>query len=318
MEEESTEPITFVVADGEAKERLDKVLVGRIEGESRGTLQRWIREGRVHVDGSTASPKQKLKPGERVDVRPAKPPTTHAQPQDLPLSILFEDEHLVFVDKAAGMVVHPGAGNADGTLVNALLHHFGALPGDDPQRPGIVHRIDAGTSGVMVVAKTEVARLGLIELFSQHAIERAYTAIALGEVRERVSFDTMYGRDPRSRIRFSSKVRGRKRAITHVERLEIVHGASIVRCRLETGRTHQIRVHLADAGHPLLGDPVYGRRVRDEVLKKAGELGRQALHASHLGFRHPVSGEQLSVDSPLAPDIFEAAELLRAARGSAQ
>ena len=244
------------------------------------------------VDGVVASAKQRPNVGQRVIARPAAPPPSVAIPQDLPLDVVFEDEHLIVVDKAAGMVVHPAPGHPDGTLVNAVLHHFGALPGEDPMRPGIVHRLDALTSGVMVIARTAAAREGLMRLFATHDLERAYLAIATGVPKQlRVTYDTLHGRHPVHRKRFSSKVDRGKRAVTHVERIERLHGAALMRCTLETGRTHQIRVHLADAGFAVLGDPVYGGVRKDPRLRAAAEaLGRQALHAAILGFVHPITG----------------------------
>lgn len=258
------------------------------------------------------SAKRRVQVGQRIVVRPAPPPPTDAIPQDLPLDVLFEDEHILVVDKAAGMVVHPAPGHPDGTLVNAVLHHFGALPGEDAARPGIVHRLDAWTSGVMVVARTPEARDGLVGLFQEHRIERAYLAIACGKVPRSVTYETLHGRHPTARKKFSSRVKRGKRAMTHVERVEGLRGATLVRCTLETGRTHQIRVHLADAGHPLLGDPLYGGRRKDARLREAADaLGRQALHAAVLGFVHPVTKRAVRWEAPLPADFQEALGALR-------
>ena len=210
------------------------------------------------------------------------------------------------------MVVHPAAGHPSGTLVNALLHHteFRDESGD-PRRPGIVHRLDKDTSGVMVVAKSQAAREGLVKLFAAHEIQRRYDAIAVGRVRS-VTFDTLHGRHPRDRKRFSSKVNDGKRAVTHVKCVELMALATRVECRLETGRTHQIRVHLADGGTPILADSAYGRRRAKGPLADAeNAVGRQALHAALLGFVHPISGEELQIEAP-APSCFVAAlEILR-------
>jgi 23S rRNA pseudouridine1911/1915/1917 synthase len=210
------------------------------------------------------------------------------------------------------MVVHPAPGHPGGTLVNALLHHFGALPGEDAERPGIVHRLDALTSGVMVIARTPAAREGLMALFATHAIERAYLAIAVGHPPEQITYETLHGRHPRDRKRFSSRVTRGKRALTHVETIERLHGAALVRCTLETGRTHQIRVHLADHGFPLLGDPTYGKTPKDaRVRAAASALGRQALHAAVLGFAHPITGEPLRFETPPPSDFQAALSALR-------
>ncbi len=260
------------------------------------------------VDGAVATAKQKPAAGQRVVVRPSPPPPTDAVPEDLPITVLYEDEHLLVVDKAPGMVVHPAPGHPGGTLVNAVLHHFGALPGEDAARPGIVHRLDAGTSGVMVVARSPAARDELVRRFAAHDIERAYLAIALGSVPAKVTYDTLHGRHPRDRKRFTSKGLARgKRAVTHVERLRALHASCLIRCTLETGRTHQIRVHLADAGHPLLGDPLYGRPGKDPRVRAAASgLGRQALHAAVLGFAHPVTGAPLRFETE-PPEDFQRA-----------
>lgn len=300
--------------DEGGEERLDRLLAIRDPETSRSTFGRWIREGRVTVDGVVARAKTRPRPGQTVVVRPAPPPPSDAIPQDLPLTVLFEDEHLLVVDKDAGMVVHPGPGHPDGTLVNALLHHFGALPGDDPARPGIVHRLDKGTSGVMVVARSAKARDFLLARFAAHDIERAYLAIAAGDPPAAMTLDTLHGRHRGDRKKFSSTVAEGKRAVTHFERLERLHRSALLRCTLETGRTHQIRVHLADRGFPLIGDPTYGARHRDEPrLLDVGEaLGRQALHAALLGFPHPVTGEALRFEAPAPADFAAALDALRA------
>jgi 23S rRNA pseudouridine1911/1915/1917 synthase len=306
------QPYEITVAAHEAGERLDRVLAARDPAISRATLQRWIEQGRVTVAGRPISAKDKARVGAVVRVEPAAPPPSAARPEPIPLDILFEDEHLIVLHKPAGLVVHPAAGHAGGTLVNALLHHnalaagagmFDDEPevdargsareqnlGGDPQRPGVVHRLDKDTSGVMVVTRSEPARAGLSAAFARHAIERVYEAICVGVPPPELHLDTWIGRHPQDRKRFSSQVRSGKRAVTHVTRLRSLAGAALLRCQLETGRTHQIRVHLSDQGHPLLGDRTYGRPPRDALLREVGaELGRQALHARVLGFVHPVT-----------------------------
>ncbi|MFO0682550.1 MAG: RluA family pseudouridine synthase [Sandaracinus sp.] len=306
---------SFVVLPSEARERLDRVVSTHFPEQSRAEIQRWIEAGNVLVDGSLATASSRVREGATVDVTPLAPRTTEARPEDIPLAILYEDEHLLVVDKPAGLVVHPAPGHASGTLVNAYLHHVGGEADDeeaDPTRPGIVHRLDRDTSGAMVIAKTAIAREGLMERFRTHDLERAYLGIVVGEHPLEASYDTLHGRHPRDRKRFTSKVRSGKRAVTHVERVEILRGASLVRCRLETGRTHQIRVHLSEHGFPLLGDPVYGKPPKSPALRALGEvLGRQALHAAVLGFPHPVTGVPLRFEAPLPSDLARALEALR-------
>ncbi|MBX7196932.1 MAG: RluA family pseudouridine synthase [Sandaracinaceae bacterium] len=322
-------------------ERLDRALAalskGRGQTFSRSSLQRWIREGRVQVDGALATdPSATVRHGARVCLEPAPPPPSDAIPEDLPLEVLYADEHVIVVDKAAGMVVHPAAGHDRGTLVNALLFRYGTLasepvrphdPDDDDapeaddehgeppslRRPGIVHRLDRWTSGVMVVARTDLARESLMAQLAVHSVEREYVAVVEGAAPARVRFATLHGRHPTDRKRFSGRVARGKHAVTNLERIELLHGASVVRCRLETGRTHQIRVHLSEAGHPLLGDALYGRTPRDpRVQRAASALGRQALHARVLGFDHPASGARLRFESPLPQDLQTLLAALRA------
>lgn len=311
------EPIEIIVAAWEAGERLDRVLAGRIPHQSRSTVQRWMAEGRVELDGQPVSRRVRVREGAHIVVRPAPPPPSGAVPQDLPLRILFEDDALLVLDKPAGQVVHPAPGHREGTLVNALLHHLGDTTVGDPERPGIVHRLDKDTSGVMVVAKTPQAHAALVERFSTHDIEREYLAIAVGAPPERATYETWYGRHPVHRKRFSSRVSRGKRAVTHLSTRERLHGSALLACRLDTGRTHQIRVHLAEHGTPVLGDPVYGRSPRDPVVREvAAELGRQALHAAVLGFAHPSTGAPLRFETPPPEDFRRALTRLREASGA--
>jgi 23S rRNA pseudouridine1911/1915/1917 synthase len=302
-------PFELVVPAAASGARLDRFLVETRPDVSRSTFQRWMSEGRVDVDGRPGEPSLKIRAGARVVVRPAPPPPSTAIPEDLPLAVLYEDADLVVVDKAAGMVVHPAPGHPTGTLVNAFLFRYGVALGDDedapdPTRPGIVHRLDRGTSGVMVIARTGFAREHLMKLFATHDIERSYLAIVQGDHPASATYETLHGRHPTDRKKFTGRTTRGKRARTDVERIARLRGASLIRCTLSTGRTHQIRVHLSEAGFPLLGDPTYGSAPREPGLRKLSDgLGRQALHAEVLGFAHPRSGAPLRFQTPLPADL---------------
>ena len=315
MAREEPEAFELEVSATEVGERLDVVISRRGLGLSRAEVQTLIDAGRVQLRERAARASLRVRLGEHVRVHPLPPPPSAAAPEDLPLTVLHEDSELIVIVKAAGMVVHPAPGHASGTLVNALRFRQSVreLEDDETERPGIVHRLDKDTSGVMVIAKTAAAREGLIAQFKTHSLERAYQAIALGQPRDEFSLDTLHGRDPRDRKRFSSNVREGKRAITHVRVLERLLGASLVECRLETGRTHQIRMHLSEAGHPLLADFVYGKPPRDPSLRAAADaIGRQALHARLLGFLHPRSGSHMRFEAEPPEDFQRALSLLRA------
>jgi 23S rRNA pseudouridine1911/1915/1917 synthase len=291
--------------------RLDRALAAALPTLSRERLKALIRGGAVEAEGRPVrDPAQKVRGDELFLLAVPEPEPAHNEPQDIPLRIIFEDEHLLVVDKPAGLVVHPAAGNRDGTLVNALLHHCGAsLSGiGGVARPGIVHRIDKDTSGLLVVAKTDVAHEGLAKQFAAHSIDRRYLAIVSGvpKAGEGV-IDAPLARSAANRKKIAIVEGGRgKRAVTRWRRLEPLAGAALVECRLETGRTHQVRVHMASIGHPLVGDPVYGRarKTHRELLKEL-HFHRQALHAAHLGFVHPITKGRLSFDSALPSDMQE-------------
>ncbi|HEU0222940.1 MAG TPA: RluA family pseudouridine synthase [Paracoccaceae bacterium] len=323
--------------------RLDKALAGAVPAEaalSRSRLRGLIEEGAVaRADGTTVrEPGAKVKPGEAFEILLPEPVAATPAAEAIRLDILYEDAELIVVNKPAGMVVHPAPGAEQGTLVNALLHHCGeSLQGiGGERRPGIVHRIDKDTSGLLVAAKTAAAHHGLARLFARHEVERVYRALVWG-VPDRadprfgsvpgvtaepgwIRIEAAIGRHPSDRKRMAVAERGRA-AVTRFRVLEqfgTPPAAALVECRLETGRTHQIRVHLAHVGHPLVGDPVYGRRRRpargalpEAAAAALGGFSRQALHAGTLGFVHPVTGRQLRFEAPLPPDLDHLVVTLR-------
>ena len=296
---------------GHAGWRLDRALADALPTLSRERLKALIRAGALESGGaSLRDPATKVKGGEAFTLTVPDPEPAHNEPQDIPLVIPFEDEHLLIVDKPAGLVVHPAAGNREGTLVNALLHHCaGRLSGiGGVARPGIVHRIDKDTSGLLVVAKTDVAHEGLAKQFAAHSIDRRYLAIVNGVPKAAEgTVDAPLARSTHDRKKIAI-VEGKRgtRAVTHWKRLKVLKDSALVECRLETGRTHQVRVHMASIGHPLLGDPVYGRgkSVHRQLLNQL-DFKRQALHAAGLGFTHPVTKARLSFDSALPSDMQE-------------
>jgi 23S rRNA pseudouridine1911/1915/1917 synthase len=291
--------------------RLDRALAAAVPTLSRERLKALISSGAViGPQGAVRDPAAKAVPGGTYAVSVPEPKPAHNEAQDIALDIVFEDDQLLVVDKPAGLVVHPAAGNFDGTLVNALLHHCaGRLSGiGGVARPGIVHRIDKDTSGLLVVAKTDVAHEGLAAQFARHSIHRLYAALVAGVPNPRSgSVDAPLARSSANRKKMAIVEEGRgKRAVTHYRLVRPLRAAAWLECRLETGRTHQVRVHMASIGHPLLGDPVYGRP-RPEHRQTLKSLGfqRQALHAAELGFVHPVSNENLSFKSALPSDMQE-------------
>ncbi|HTS90777.1 MAG TPA: RluA family pseudouridine synthase [Stellaceae bacterium] len=302
------------VEEAEAGERLDRVLARRFGDLSRTRLKQLVVEGRVSVDGATiTNPSLRVKPGQRCEVSLPPPVDAAPQAQSIPLDIRYEDEALLVLDKPAGLVVHPAPGNPDSTLVNALLAHCGeSLAGiGGVRRPGIVHRLDKDTSGLMVVAKTERAHAALSADFAARRIERAYLAVVWGVPQPREGeIEGAIGRNPRNRKTMAVVSRGGKPAVTRYRVLRIFKdAAALAECRLATGRTHQIRVHLAAKGNPLIGDPVYGRsRGRKRALPEPVRIAldafpRQALHAATLGFEHPLNRKWLAFQSELPQDI---------------
>ena len=276
--------------------RLDQAVARLLSDYSRSRLTAWIRDERVTVDGRPAQPRDKVRGGETLDIRPAPDPEALAwKPEAIPLDIVYEDDTLLVVDKPAGLVVHPGSGNWEGTMLNALLQHAPALA--HVPRAGIVHRLDKETSGLLVVAKTLTAQTALVRQLQARTVSRIYAAIALGSVLRNGTVDAPIGRHPQHRTRMAVVPSG-KPAVTHYEVVEHYADATLLRCRLETGRTHQIRVHLASLGHPLYGDPVYASRRRLTV-----PFARQALHAHRLSVEHPETHETMRWESPLPADM---------------
>ncbi|WP_294213530.1 RluA family pseudouridine synthase [uncultured Sphingomonas sp.] len=289
--------------------RLDRALADAVPTLSRERLKVLIASGAVTRDGvMVRDPAKRASAGDRLNVAVPNPTLPHNEAQDIPLVIAYEDEHLIVIDKPAGLVVHPAAGNLDGTLVNALLHHCqGSLSGiGGVARPGIVHRIDKDTSGLMVAAKTDRAHEGLARQFHDHSIDRRYRAIVGGRPRPAEGkVDAPLARSATNRKKIAI-VQGGKRAVTHYRTMKLLRDAALVECRLETGRTHQVRVHMASIGHALLGDPVYGRtKGAQKALLETLGFRRQALHAAHLGFIHPVKSTALAFDSDMPADMQE-------------
>jgi 23S rRNA pseudouridine1911/1915/1917 synthase len=281
---------------------------------SRSQLARQIGQGAVTVNGGVATPSRKMRAGDVVLWTPPPVVETEIGPEAIPLSVVYEDRWLVVIDKPAGLVVHPAPGHEAGTLVNALLAHCRDLRGIGGElRPGIVHRIDKDTSGLLVIAKDDTTMRVLGAAFKAHDIERVYDALVVGRPPGPSGrIDTLHGRDPRDRKKFSIRVKTGRRAVTLWRVAERFAGAARIEAELETGRTHQVRVHLAALGCPLLGDRTYGRPPRDAGLRViADQLGRQALHARTLGFIHPNSGKKMSFTSPLPADMQRALEALR-------
>ena len=286
--------------------RLDQALARLLPAHSRSRLKAWIDAGRVAVDGAIAPPRRKLAGGERIVVETdGAGVEVDDAPQAIALSIVHEDASAIVVDKPAGLVVHPGAGNRDGTLLNALLHRYPELAG--VARAGIVHRLDKDTSGLMVVARTPAAQTDLVRQLAARGVEREYLAVARGDVAKAATVDAPIGRHPVHRTSMAVVERG-KEARTHVAPVERFGVATLVRCKLDTGRTHQIRVHLAAIGHPLVGDPVYGTR---KAAPGVPAFARQALHAERLGYADPATRKARRFASPVPADLAALIATLR-------
>jgi 23S rRNA pseudouridine1911/1915/1917 synthase len=300
-----------------AGRRFDQALAEMFPDYSRSRLSGWIKSGGVTLDGAVAAPRQLLRGGELVRLQVELEAEVTSAPEDIALAIVHEDEHLLVLDKAAGLVVHPGAGNPAGTLLNALLHHDPRLA--ELPRAGIVHRLDKDTSGLMVVAKTLPTYTALVDLLSRHEVERQYEAVVLGTMVAGGTVDEPIGRSMGDRLRQAVRdEEDGKRAVTHYRLRERFRAHSLLQCQLETGRTHQIRVHLAHIHHPLVGDPLYGGGLKlpkgatPELTAALRGFRRQALHAERLSFEHPVSGEPLSFSAERPADQLALIEALRA------
>lgn len=303
----------LVVGEDVAGQRLDRALADLRPSLSRTRAQAGIKAGEVTVDGRPAKPSLLLELGQRLAFAPtlgqagASATDATPQPEDIPLRVVYEDAHLLVIDKPAGLVTHPAPGHATGTLVNALLAHAPDMDdGDHSQRPGIVHRLDKDTSGLMVIAKDATTHTALTEQMRERAVIKRYLALVEGRIEPPSgTIDAPIGRDPRTRLKMAlvSEARGGRPARTRYQTLRYVPGRALLEVQLETGRTHQIRVHLAALRHPVVGDTVYGR-------PQAPMPPRQFLHAAHLEFRHPTTGEWMAFDSPLPPDLAEFLERL--------
>ncbi len=304
----------IVPADGEGG-RLDSFLASVLGDLSRSHIQKLIKDGRILVGGRAAKANQPVKTGQTISIEVPAPVEPSPQPEALPVDILYQDADVIVVDKPAGMVVHPAAGHAGGTLVNALLHHVDDLSGiGGERRPGIVHRLDRGTSGLMVVAKNDRAHEELARQFHDREVEKDYLALVLGEVMAGRRIDAPIGRDPNNRKKMSAKARRSREAVTRIVRAEHFGRAlTLAQVAIHTGRTHQIRVHLSAIGHPVVGDPLYGgvhRRVPGD-LRAVSHLERPFLHAARLVFTHPTDGRRMEFESPLPADLQRVLDDLR-------
>ena len=311
--------ITLTVPEDSDGVRLDRFLASVVADRSRSQLQRLISEQSVRVDGRVAKSNQLVKRGQTVVLEVPEPVEAGPQAEPLPLQILYQDRDVIVVDKPAGMVVHPAAGHASGTLVNALLHHVDDLSGiGGEKRPGIVHRLDRGTSGLMVIAKNDNAHEELARQFHDREVEKEYVALVWGVVQAGRRIDAPIGRDPVNRKKMSARARRSREAVTRIVRTEHLNPAvTLAQIAIHTGRTHQIRVHLSAIGHPVVGDPLYGgvhRRVPGDV-RAVTHLQRPFLHAAKLAFRHPADGRRMEFTSELPDDLQQVLDELRARSG---
>lgn len=308
----------FVAEPEHDGQRLDQFLAGLLPALSRSQIQRLIKEGRVSAPIGHLRASTPVRAGMRVAIDVPPPAPASPEPQDLPLDILYDDADVIVVDKPSGMVVHPAAGHARGTLVNALLHHVRDLSGIGGElRPGIVHRLDRGTSGVMVVAKNDAAHQELARQFKFREVEKEYVALVWGVVQAGRRIESAIGRDPNDRQRISSRARHARHAVTRVTGAEHLRGVSLITVAIATGRTHQIRVHLSEIGHPVVGDPVYGgvRRHVPGDLRAIARLERPFLHARRLAFMHPSDHRRMEFTVELPSDLQSVLDDLRQSAG---
>ena len=326
-DDELFEHHSFVADKGQAPLRIDKYLMNRIENATRNKIQAAAKDGSIYVNGTPVKSNYKVKPFDKIRVLLEHPPYEYLlTPEDIPLDIVYEDDQLLVVNKPAGMVVHPGHGNYSGTLINALVYHFENLPNNSSERPGLVHRIDKDTSGLLVIAKTEKAMTHLSKQFFNKTSEREYVAIVWGNIEDdEGTIEGHIGRHPKNRLQNTvfegdDEDKG-KPAVTHYKVIERLGYVTLVSCVLETGRTHQIRVHMKHIGHTLFNDERYGgeRILKGTTFSKYKQfvdncfrlLPRQALHAKTLGFKHPTTGEQMRFDSPIPEDMQQCIEKWR-------
>lgn len=305
------------VEAAEAGQRLDVFLTRRLEETSRTAVQRWIESGKVTVNEATERAKYSVRPGDRIRVEIPPPEPVELIPEPIPIQIVYEDDLLVVVDKRAGMVVHPGAGNRSGTLAHALLYHFQEISRQETIRPGIVHRLDKDTSGLLVVAKNDRVHHFLARQFKSRKVEKHYLALVYGRVeRRKGTIDVAIGRDPWLRTKVSPRSRVARPALTQYELIRTVgEQFSYLRVILHTGRTHQIRVHFQHIGHPVVGDETYGARPKQAIkdtakLQAIEDLGRHFLHAAFLSFVHPATKERVTFESPLPSELAKLLALL--------
>lgn len=312
----SSQTLTTSLSQEQQGQRLDAALAQIFPQYSRNRIQDWIKAGRVELDGMVVKkPRQTVFGGEQVKLEAEIEEAVTIEPQEMPLDIVYEDEAILVLNKPAGLVVHPGSGNPDQTLMNGLLYYNEALK--EVPRAGIVHRLDKETSGLMVVAKTVEAQTHLVDQLQRHEVERVYDTVVVGNVISGGTVDKPIGRHPHDRKKMAVVVSGGKRAVSHYRVMERFRAHTYLRVQLETGRTHQIRVHMASIGFPLVGDPVYGQRLRipkgmdEEFIEFLQNFKRQALHAGRLSLTHPVTGKTMTWRAPMPDDMYALLEVLR-------